>query len=255
MSAREVKRTLLPSDAHVRQALRSRALIDLEFDSMYPEEIQLVSRRFWTPLPVALRTAELLQSLGAKRVLDVGSGPGKFCIVAGALAPCIQFVGVEHRSRFVAMAREVASRLAVPNATFAVGDATIAALDEFDAYYLFNPFAENIFEDGDHLDRDVDLSFTRYAGDLGRMRIALSRARIGTIVITYHGFGMRPPRGYERLQADPIGSDRLCVWQKRRDDARATRGVVVTRTAATSHSPETERRPAIADELPANRIP
>jgi SAM-dependent methyltransferase len=214
-----VKRTI--SDAYFQQALRARALADEEFDCLFPPELQLVSRRFWTPLPVAWRAAEVLRSLGAKRVLDVGCGPGKFCIVAGALAPGIKFVGVEHRSRFVATAREVAARLGVSNAEFAVGDATMAALDAFDAFYLFNPFAENTFEEGNCLDRDVDLSFNRYASDLRRMRVALSRARIGTVVVTYHGFGARPPRGYEQLRADPIGSSSLCVWQKRQDDLQA----------------------------------
>ena len=223
MSRLLMKHRIPPSDAYLRHALRSRALTDREFDSVFPGELQLVSHRFWTPLPVAIRAAEVLQSLGARRVLDVGSGPGKFCIVAGALAPCMEFVGVEHRSRFVATAREVAARLAVRNAEFAVGDATIAALDEFDAFYLFNPFAENIFEDGDYLDQDVELSFNRYMGDLRRMRIALVQARIGTLVITYHGFGARLPAGYARLQADPIGTDRLCVWQKKRDAGRADR--------------------------------
>ena len=212
-----------PSDASLRHALRSRALTDREFDCVYPREIQLVSPRFWTPLPVAFRTAQVLQSLGVRRVLDVGSGPGKFCIVAGAVAPSMEFVGVEHRSGFVATAREVAVRLAVPNAQFAVGDATIAALDDFDAFYLFNPFAESVFEDGDYLKQDVEPSFNRYIGDLRRMRVALVQARVGTIVVTYHGFGARLPADYARLRADPIGTDRLCVWQKKWDDARADR--------------------------------
>jgi SAM-dependent methyltransferase len=204
------------------EALRSRTLTDREFDCLYTRDLQLVSQRFWTPLPVAWRTAEVLQSLGANRVLDIGSGPGKFCIAAGAVAPRIEFVGVEHRSRFVAAAREVAARAAVPNAEFFWGDATLVALDEFDAVYLFNPFAENIFADGKYLDRDVELSANRYLDDLRRVRLALAQARVGTLVITYHGFGARPPDGYERLLADPAGSDRLCVWRKTRDGAQAS---------------------------------
>jgi hypothetical protein len=138
--------------------------------------------------------------------------------------------------------------LAVPNATFAVGDATRAALDEFDAFYLFNPFAENTFEDGHYLDRDVDLSFNRYAGDLRRMRIALLCARIGTIVVTYHGFGARLPAGYDRLRADPIGSNRLCVWQKRRDDFPAALRSVVAWPGTASWARERERQDGEPDD-------
>ncbi|HVW27406.1 MAG TPA: methyltransferase domain-containing protein [Polyangiaceae bacterium] len=214
-------RTLLPSGASVRQALGAGALSDPDFDRLYPEKIQVASWRFWTPIHVAYRAAEVLESLGAARVLDVGSGPGKFCIIGGMVAPNVTFVGVEHRGHLVATAREVASRLDVSNVHFAVGDATAAALNRFDAYYLYNPFGENLFQREDWLDADVELSFRRYVHDRHRMRAALAQARVGTIVITYHGPGMTMPSGYERLFADPIGSDSLCVWQKKRAGATA----------------------------------
>jgi SAM-dependent methyltransferase len=203
-----------PCDAYLRRALRARALSDLEFDCVYPPGIRIVSRRFWTPLRVAWRAAELLQSLGVGCVLDVGSGPGKFCLAAGSQAPGVTFIGVEHRPRFVRIARQAAFRLGVSNAQFITGDATLAALEEFDALYFYNPFAENTFETDEQLDSEVELSLDRYLNDLRRVRRALSLARIGTLVMTYHGFGALPPPGYEQLHADAAGSDYLRVWRK-----------------------------------------
>ncbi len=71
---------------------------DALFDAMYPEAIRLVSRRFWTPIAVAQRAAELLRGAGARRILDVGAGLGKFVLAAARAAPELDFVGVEQRA-------------------------------------------------------------------------------------------------------------------------------------------------------------
>jgi SAM-dependent methyltransferase len=206
-----------PSDKYLQAALRRRSLSDDEFDCVYPPDIQRVSRRFWTPLAVAWRAAAWLDALHVTRVLDIGSGPGKFCVAAAAQAPNVAFLGVEQRLHLVEAARETSSRMRTLNARFAVGDATLARLDEFDAVYLFNPFAENVFEDNEQVDLTVELSLDRYKRDLRRVWAALAAARLGMIVVTYHGFGAPLPRGYECLDAKPAGSDRLCIWRKTRE--------------------------------------
>lgn len=206
-----------PCDGYLRRAVQARTLTDLEFDFLFPLDIRIVSRRFWTPLRVAWRAAEVLLRLGAKRVLDVGSGPGKFCLAAGSQAPGVAFVGVEHRERLVDIARRAARRLDISNAQFLAGDATRTAFEDFDALYLYNPFAENTFEAEERLDSDVELSLNRFVSDLRRVRQALTFARVGSLVITYHGYGALPPPGYERVRADAIGSDFLRVWRKTHD--------------------------------------
>jgi hypothetical protein len=67
---------------------------DLAFDALYERRIRELSPQHWTPVRIARRAAELLTLSGAKRILDVGSGVGKFCIV-GALTTEAQFVGIE----------------------------------------------------------------------------------------------------------------------------------------------------------------
>jgi SAM-dependent methyltransferase len=176
--------------------------------------VRAVSRRFWTPLAVAWHVVAGLSQLEARRVLDVGSGSGKFCIAAAAQAPDIAFVGIEHRVHLVEAARDVSLRMQTSNARFFPGDATLARFDQFDALYLFNPFEENTFDNIERIDGTVELSPDRYVHDLLRVCTALSSARIGTIVVTYHGFGARLPRGYKLLSAEPVGSDRVCFWRK-----------------------------------------
>jgi 2-polyprenyl-3-methyl-5-hydroxy-6-metoxy-1,4-benzoquinol methylase len=53
---------------------------DEKFDLLYPAEIRKLSSVFWTPVAVAAAAAKLLVTTSGTRVLDIGCGPGKFCL-------------------------------------------------------------------------------------------------------------------------------------------------------------------------------
>src|SRR5258708_5890262 len=92
----------------VADALRAgRCPPDQAFDGFLPAELRVVSHQYWTPLVVAKRTAEWLDDLNVRTVVDIGSGAGKLC-VAAALACHCHFTGLERRSRLVAEARTLA---------------------------------------------------------------------------------------------------------------------------------------------------
>ena len=190
---------------------------DVAFDSIYPLSIRTISRRFWTPVDVARRAAQLLRQAGARRVLDVGSGVGKFVLVAAAEVPELRFVGVEQRAHLVEVARRAHERLQVPNAFFVVGEATSSSWRGFDGFYFFNPFAENLFVDGDQLDDTVELTYLRFFRDVVRTERALRAAPLGTAVATYHGMSGRMPACYELSQTTRAGSDWLRLWVKTRE--------------------------------------
>src|SRR5271165_160023 len=96
---------------------------DEAFDSIYPPYIQAISRRFWTPVAVARQAARLLYQAGARRVLDVGSGVGKFVLVAAGAVPEMLFVGVEQRAHLVEVARRAQRQVQQSNVSFVVGEA------------------------------------------------------------------------------------------------------------------------------------
>jgi SAM-dependent methyltransferase len=204
------------------ERLRNGEVTDEVFDVLFPFDLAAISGKYWTPLSVARRAGELLQDLGARHLLDVGSGCGKFCIAAAASAPNVEFTGVEQRSRLVDAAASAAAQLGLQNVRFRCGDATVAASEPFDALYLFNPFAENVFSQDERLDDTVELSESRLVGDLLRVEIALSRAAVGTLVVTYHGFGGRIPDSFDVFHTERAGTDRLRVFAKTRP--RATPG-------------------------------
>lgn len=184
---------------NVRAALRSGApLTNDEFDELYAADIRAKSQVYWTPLEVAVRTAKMLADTPGCRVLDIGSGAGKFCVV-GALVTEGEFVGVEQQAPLVECARELASLVGATNATFVHGAFDTMNPEDFDAFYFFNPFEENKFVDPSDPDANILLLEERFRTDVRNAQRFLRRARKGTRVLTYNGMGGRIPRSYSLL--------------------------------------------------------
>jgi SAM-dependent methyltransferase len=202
-----------PPNHEVPEGLRNgKHVRDATFDLVYPEIVRRVSSRFWTPIEVARTAARWLAAEGARSVLDVGSGPGKFCIVAG-LTTDLQLTGLEQRQELVDVAR-AASEAYGACTEFRLG--TLETLDPaaFDAFYLFNPFGENLYPPEEQFDGRPELSALRYSHDLSIFEHWLDHARVGTCMATYHGFGGRIPNTYELVRSLPKGSDRVRLWKK-----------------------------------------
>jgi predicted RNA methylase len=186
------------------------------FDRFLPYELRIVSSQYWTPLNVALRVAEWLVQLEIETVVDIGSGAGKFC-VAAALATRCKFVGLEQRPRLVEAARELAEIFGVEQRVrFIQGTLDPHAIPQADAYYLYNPFGENLFGPEDHLDADVELGNERYRRDIALMESFLEQAPLGTYLIKYNGFGGQVPSSYDTVRIDLGMPNMLRVWQKTR---------------------------------------
>ena len=204
-----------PSPSRIANALRAGSCpSDRAFDAFLPEDLRRASGEYWTPLAVALRAAQWLREIGARCVIDIGAGPGKFCIAA-ALAGEGDYVGLEHRHRLVTEARWLARLFGVNDRVrFIEGTLVETPLPAADAYYLYNPFAENLFGPGGYLDREVGLGCDRYALDVGAAQSMFRRAPAGTIVVTYNGFGGLMPASYELLRVERDLPCVLSLWQK-----------------------------------------
>jgi SAM-dependent methyltransferase len=136
---------------------RGEPVDDRDFDQLLPAELRTVSSQYWTPLAVAARAAQWFEELGVQRVVDIGSGAGKFC-VAAALAGTASYVGLEHRLALVVAARALAKAVAVEDKVeFVHGTPGDLSALRADAYYLFNPFAENWYPVDEQLDAEVEL--------------------------------------------------------------------------------------------------
>ena len=101
----------------------TRSVEDEKFDQVYPSRIRKLSALHWTPVRVAAEAAKLLVTTPATRVLDVGCGPAKFCLV-GASFTDGSFTGVEQREELVAAARNAALRLHLDDVEIIHGNVT-----------------------------------------------------------------------------------------------------------------------------------
>ena len=189
------------------------SLEDEQFDLIYPPTIRDLSDRHWTPVAVARRAAEFLVSQPMTRVLDLGCGPGKFCIV-GALTTAGHFTGVEQRQQLAHLARQAIQREGITNAEIVHCNVTEIDFLAYDAFYLFNPFEENLFTLG-KIDESVHLSKALYEQYTRHVATQLARAPLGTRVVTYAGLCEEVPACYE-CQRYSFGGD-LKLWEKTRD--------------------------------------
>lgn len=185
---------------------------DIEFDSIYPESVQNLSEMHWTSVTIARRAAELCVTSPGARVLDVGSGCGKFCIV-GALSTSGIFVGVEQREHLVETARTAAKEFGIHRTKFISANMVDIEWDGYDSIYLFNPFHENL-EAILRIDDLVTLSPSLYLEYILVVKQKLNKLKRGTRVVTLNGFGGPFPNSYHLIYEEEIRSLPLEVWEK-----------------------------------------
>lgn len=203
----------------VARSLREGHLVsDALFDRFLPDALRRRSAIFWTPVGIAMQVAAWLEREGVKSVVDLGSGCGKLCVVAALATKTTTFVGVEQRRHLIDAAESLAGSFELSHRVrFVHRCLESGAIPKADAYYLFNPFEENLFQPGEPtLDSSVELSQRRYREDVRLMVQFFEQAPLGTYVIKYFGFGGRMPKTYEPLEIyrDPPGALRL--WRKTR---------------------------------------
>lgn len=156
---------------------------------------------------------QLLAPQRGERVLDVGSGVGKVCIV-GALTTDATFVGVERRPHLVNQARLVARAVRAERATFICSDAFSIAWQEYHCLYLYNPFEELTVG----RERRIDDS-ARKPGDGHRRAVNatqrhLSAMAAGTRVVTFDGFGGTMPDAYTLVSFEKVLEGLMALWIK-----------------------------------------
>lgn len=186
---------------------------DEDFDKLYPEHIQSLSDIHWTCVEVARKAAKFLVSRPGIKVLDIGSGVGKFCVV-GALTTPGKFYGVEYRKNLVKISQKIIADNNISNVTIIQANILDVPFSGYDAFYFFNAFYENL-DMRDRIDSKVHHSPTLYKQYRDHMYMELLHAPKSTRIVTYSGLDTEIPDCYKLKDADPISS--LKFWIKEED--------------------------------------
>src|SRR5882757_2528275 len=110
---------------------------DEQMGHLYPKPIRLLAQRHWTPLRIAQLAARFLVPHAGVKVLDIGSGVGKFCLAAGYYQPGASFVGVEQRKDLVSHAEIARKILGLGNVHFLNDNLTQLDFEQYDHFYFF----------------------------------------------------------------------------------------------------------------------
>jgi SAM-dependent methyltransferase len=173
---------------------------DAAFDRLYPERVQQLSRRHWTPLSIARTAARFLASGSGKRILDIGSGVGKFCLIGARFFPDAVFYGIEQRQELHQYAEEVKSITQSHNVNFIQGNFTQQDLSAYDGFYFYNSFFENL-ADQDLIDDKVEYSASLYNYYSRCLFKQLEKKASGTRLVTFHSLGDEVPPSYQLVDA------------------------------------------------------
>ncbi|HKR06822.1 MAG TPA: class I SAM-dependent methyltransferase [Bacteroidia bacterium] len=183
---------------------------DQQFDSIYPEKIKKLSKRHWSSIEVIKEVVSYLVRKPGTRVLDIGSGAGKFCLAGASCSKGI-FTGVEYRANLFELSNKIAKYYSICNVHFIHADITEIQFNEYDAFYFYNPFHENI-DIGAKIDDTVKTSPGNYETGTIYVRNQLALAPKGTRIVTYWSYCKEIPPGYKFQYTSPDG--KLKFWKK-----------------------------------------
>ncbi|MGZ3711019.1 MAG: methyltransferase domain-containing protein [Pseudobdellovibrionaceae bacterium] len=184
----------------IYRRLRAREIDDSAFDLIYPETIRELSDFHWSPIRLATRAAELAVAEPGAKVLDVGAGPGKFCIVGSCVTEGV-FFGIEQRHQLVAAARDVVNRYKLSRVHFDHGNMIDYDWRPFDCIYLYNPFSENL-DRSIRIDDTCELSNELYVRYIRAVQEKLAGLATGVRVVTLNGFGGDFPPSFRLLHRE-----------------------------------------------------
>jgi len=174
---------------------------DEQFDQLYPSGIKDLSRRHWTPLSVARKAAHFLAIQNNVRILDIGSGVGKFCLGAAYYKPKVSYYGIEQRKYLIEHADAAKEILHHENVSFINGNFTQLDFKNFDHFYFYNSFYENLvgtdkIDDNIHYSSELYHYYNRYLFQ------QLDQTKPGTRLATFHSLEDEIPKSFHEVGSE-----------------------------------------------------
>ncbi|NII27833.1 methyltransferase domain-containing protein [Pseudoflavitalea sp. X16] len=168
---------------------------DEQFHHLYPLAMQQLARRHWTSLAIAEKVVQFLTPSPGVKVLDIGSGVGKFCLTGAYHQPSAHFFGIEQREDLVAHANTARDILGLQNVHFIHGNFTQLDFSQYDHFYFYNSFYEHL-TDTDKIDNNITFSTALYNYYTRYLYKKLDAMPAGTRLATFHTMEDRVPPGF-----------------------------------------------------------
>lgn len=173
---------------------------DTVFDALYPINIQTLAKKHWTPIDVAKTAAEFLAIEPNSKILDIGSGVGKFCLTAAFFHPNNLFFGIEQRENLVEIANQTQLKLGLKNVLFIDGNVMEMNFNEYHHFYFYNAFFENI-AGTEKIDEDISYSLQKYNSYNIFLYKQLQSKPAGTRLVTFHSLENEVPTNFMLVDA------------------------------------------------------
>ena len=184
---------------------------DAKFNELYPSSIQLLAQRHWTPLVVARKAANFLAAENNARILDIGSGVGKFCLAAAHYKPNAFYYGIEQRKELINYADAANEKLQLDNVFFMNGNFTQIDFKKYDHFYFYNAFYENL-TGTEKIDDSIDYSLELFNYYNRYLYKQLEQKPSGTRLATFHSLEDEMPPDYHVVGVEMDGL--LKFWFK-----------------------------------------
>jgi SAM-dependent methyltransferase len=183
---------------------------DNDFNTIYPAKISSLARKHWSSVLVSKLASEFLVDRPGTRVLDIGSGAGKFCMI-GATNTKGHFTGVEQRAELVELSTQLSVSHRIHNVKFIHANIMTIKFTDYDAFYFYNSFYENI-DMLNSIDNTVRLDIQLYRQYSMYVVEQLAALSIGTRLVTFCSPSSIIPQSY-KIQ-DSTNSGLLKFWEK-----------------------------------------
>ena len=184
---------------------------DDSFDQIYPATIEEIVPFHFSLVAVAQAAAQYLVDREGARILDIGAGAGKFCMVG---ATCTQghFTGVEQRAYLVDIAQQLSREYQVSNTQYIHSNITDIHFQDYIAFFHFNAFFEHK-DPSSYMDTSIAFDKKLYTTYSNYVKAQLAAMPVGTRLATYFSYKEEIPTSYEAVEK--LFGGKLIFWEKR----------------------------------------
>ncbi|MBC7485428.1 MAG: class I SAM-dependent methyltransferase [Cytophagaceae bacterium] len=170
-------------------------ITDKDFDLVYSPAIRALSSRHWTSIKIVKKAVNFLCYKENTKILDVGSGVGKFSILGALLKASNFFYGVDFRKDFIEISDNLKKEHRIENVFFLHNYFDKIDFNNFDGIYFFNSFHERIDKDT-VIDELSEFSYDLYKKYTQEFFLKINSMSEGTRLVTYHTEDIHIPYTY-----------------------------------------------------------